>query len=261
MNDSKDYSNNDSKKWMPEFSRHSRLFVGALALGLSALTGLSASTAEAYPLNPWGSLLPSDKVTINPFVYVYPGPFLYPYMYAGKGLTEKLDVWAGVGATIGLEGSGASRASIEVFPRYFVTEELGLSLHLTFVPGVGLTTAPEAHFVKTWDKFSLTVNASYKPQILFSGGGFDVGSVYAIIAPEWYFSEQFSAFLEVNAGTSLTGGGMATQLVPGIWFALDPDQKHSFAIAAQVPILRVGEYGADFDYSAGIWYSTAFGGE
>lgn len=252
---------NISNNWLPESSRPSRLFIGALALGLTALTGVSESTADAYPLNPWGSLLPSDSVTINPFIYAYPGPFLSPYLYAGKGLTEKLDVWAGVGADIGLEGSGASLPSIEVFPRYFVTEELGLSLHLTFALGEGLTTAPEVHFVKTWDKFSLTVNASYKPQILFDGTGFDVGSVYAIIAPEWYFSEQFSAFLEINAGTSLTGEGMATQLVPGIWFALDPDQKHSFAIAAQVPILRVGEYGADFDYSAGIWYSTAFGGE
>lgn len=248
---------NISNNWLPESSRPSRLFIGALALGLTALTGVSESTADAYPLNPWGSLLPSDSVTINPFVYVYPGPFLYPYMYAGKGLTDKLDVWAGVGAEIGLEGTGASLASIEVFPRYFVSEALGLSLHLTFVPGVGLTTAPEAHFVKTWDKFSLTVNASYKPQILFGGGGFDPGSISAIIAPEWYFSEQFSAFVEIDPAVSLTGGGVGLTVVPGIWFALDPDQTHSFAIAAQIPAIG---FSAD-QISYGIWYSTAFGGE
>ncbi|MFM7201456.1 MAG: hypothetical protein ACKO6N_11755 [Myxococcota bacterium] len=222
----------------------------------AALFSWTASEAQAYPLNPWGSKTATGAVAINPFLYVYGGPTLYPYFYGAYGINDKMDVWAGVGAA--LDGSGGGFGGLEIFPRYFVNENLGLVAHF-FIGTDSIIPSPEVHYVQSWDKFALTVNAGWRPVVGYNGS-FAPGTVNVILAPEYNISSQLSVFLEVDPVIGLDGSGVALTLVPGIGFALDPEQTNTFAAGFQVAVAP-GEFDPATALSFGIWYSRVFGGE
>lgn len=241
--------------------------------GISGLTVLGAAllipgSADAYPLNPWGGQTPQGYVAINPFLYVYSGPSFYPILYGLTGLGESADIIVGAGGYFYKGAAGVDY--VEALPRYWVNDSLGLTLHLIYaLPGSdsygpnSLMLAPEVHGVLGGDSFAFTYNVGWRPWLGFGdSGGFDPGSVSALLAPEYNFSSQFSVFLEVDPSLALSnGGGLGLVLVPGVGFALDEEQTHTFAVGAQLDVLS--DSGGDFvgnNLSFGMWYSTGFGG-
>ena len=220
-----------------------------------------AGTAHAYPLNPWGVGTPQGTLVLNPFLYAYPGPDINLIPYALYGITDSVDVIGGV--SVGYAGGGYF-GGVEVIPRYFFADNMGLALHV-LAGGGQVTFGPEFHGVFGGDSFALTLNAGYLPSIVFGdAGGFSAGSVKALIAPEYNFSSQFSVFLEVDPTYTLGEyGGLGLVLVPGVGFALDEDQTHTFAVGLQVdnPQSKAVSSFAQEKLSVGLWYSTAFGGE
>lgn len=220
-----------------------------VALGLVACTGV----ASAYPLNPWGVVTPAKTFVLNPFLYVYGGPTLYPYLYGAYGFNDSIDVIAGIGAGI---GGGVGLDGVVVYPRYFFAENMGVALFVG-AGGGELGVGPEFHGVFGGDSsFQFTLNAGYHFNL---GDGYNYSEIIVYAVPEYYFSDQFSAFVEIDPVVAMAGGTTATgvTLVPGVGFALDPEQTHSFAVGLQLP---VGDNMVE-NSSVGVWYATSFGGE
>lgn len=230
-------------------------------LALTGLALLSSGAAHAYPLNPWGALTPQGTVVVNPFLYAYPGPDILLIPYGLYGVTDQIDVIGGV--YLGYAG-GPYFGGVEVLPRFFFAENMAVALHAV-AGGGALTVGPEFHGVFGGDSLALTVNAGWLPVIGFGdAGGFSPGVVKALIAPEYNFSSQLSVFLEIDPTYTLgEGGGLGLVVVPGVGFALDEDQTHTFAVGLQVdnPQVSAVDSFAKEKLSLGLWYSTAFGGE
>lgn len=217
---------------------------------------LSLVPAQAAPVNPWTGPVGEGVFALTPFLYVDQTPLFYPLVYGQYGFTDSFDVIVGAAATV---GSANSFDGVEVMPRYFFTDTLGLAVHATIVPNGGTTIAPELHFYNDWDALSLTINAGYGPT--FVSGATLTGSAYAMIAPETYLTEHTSLFLELNPSYDLNDYGGAEvdrfymEVVPGVGTGIN--DTHWFAVGVHVPVTG---FTADGIYLGG-WYSIAFGGE
>jgi len=225
---------------------------------LLLVTGLLlSSTAAAAPLNPWGAEVGQGVFAVTPFLYVDQTPGFYPLVYGQYGFTDSFELLAGAGATL---GSASSFDGIEVMPRYFFNEGNGMCLHVTWAPGGDAVVAPEYHGIFEGDALSLTVNAGWGP--VLRPGGFANGTVYALIAPEHYFNEATSVFLEIDPVYDLNDYGdiavdrLYMELVPGVGTAIA--DTHYFAFGLALPV--VPTFSTDGIYF-GAWYSYAFGGE
>ena len=228
-----------------------------LLFAAAALVLVASAPASAAPLNPWGVHVGKGVFALTPFLYVDQTPGLYPYVYGQYGISDKFELLGGVGATV---VPGFSFDSVELMPRYFFTESTGVALHATYVPGDdGITLAPEYHGVYTLGPIELTANAGWAPTL--GGSGFSAGEVFAKVAPEWYFTEASSVFLEVNPSYDLVDYGgvevdrFSMEVVPGVSTSIN--ETHYFAFGVGIPV-------TGFDPTAiygGMWYSIAFGGE
>ncbi len=219
---------------------------GALAVGWPTL-------AAAAPLNPWGVHVGKGVLAVTPFVYVDSGPGVNPLVYGQYGVTESLEVLVGAGAVV---VPGASFSSVELMPRYFFDDTTGVALHATWAPGEDqVKLAPEWHGFYQDGAVALTVNAGWGPS--FGATGFSGGSLYAYIAPEWFFTEASSVFLEIDPAFDLTvdDDSFSLQVVPGISTAVA--ETHYFAVGVGIPVTGFNPA----DITVGAWYSIAFGGE
>lgn len=220
---------------------------------LSALALFAvASPAAASPLNPWGAYVGDGVTAVTPFLYVDQSPRFYPYVYGQHGFGPKLELLAGVGASF---GSGPfTFDSVEVMPRYFFTDSGAVALHATWANGGGTTLAAEYDGAYEFGSFALTVNVGYGPT--FYDGGVAPGDIYALLAPEFYFTDATSLFVEVDPTYTLgEGGGLYMEVVPGVSTAIA--DTHYFALGLALPVAP------EFDSSGiyvGAWYSVAFGG-
>lgn len=237
-----------------------------LAFGALGALALAPAPAQAYPLNPWGAATPTRFVALTPYLYVYDlGSSYYPYLYASYGIVDGLDVIGGVGAYLELgDGGGAGLSSVELMPRWFFSDQMGVALHLTGGGGA-LKVAPEFHGIfGSSDAFMLTLNAGFGTFV--GEGGFSLGGPYALIAPEYALSDRLSVFCEVNPSLSMAEGvdGMNTSwaltLVPGVGLTLDEEGSHTMAVGVQAGLVEGAGFGAE-SLSLGLWYSTGFGGE
>lgn len=245
---------------------------GRLAgLGTLGSLLLFSPSAGAYPLNPWGAQTPQGYVAVTPFLYFYNYPALYGILYGATGLGDRADLIAGAGGYVYFDGaSGGGFDYVEVFPRYWLSDSVGLTLHVIYAgpgsdsyPANAVALAPEVHGVLGGDSFALTYNVGYKPWIGFgAGGGFQPGEIGALLAPEYNFSSQFSLFCEVDPSFAFgDDGGFDLVLVPGVGFALDPDQANTFSFGVQIDQVADAPDGFFTDnVSFGLWYSTGFGG-
>jgi hypothetical protein len=148
----------------------------------------------------------------------------------------------------------------EIMPRYFVHETTAVVLHALYVGGdTDVAVGPEVHGVYPIGPLTLTANVGWLPR--FGGSGFGGGSASAQIAPEWYFTEASSLFVEVNPELDLSAGDAAfgdrfyMEVIPGVSTAIA--DTHFFAFGAAIPVTGFdpsGIYG-------GLWYSIGFGGE
>ena len=232
------------------------------SLARLAIVGATLSlsgAAYAYPLNPWGTATPKSTFVLNPFLYAYPGPDILLIPYGLYGFTDQVDLIGGLYVEY---ADGVSFGGVELLPRYFFADNMGVALHI-IAGGGAVTVGPEFHGVFGGDSLALTVNAGWLPVIgLGNSAGFSPGAVKALIAPEYNFSSQFSVFCEVDPSYALgKGGGFDLTLVPGIGFALDPDQTNTFSVGVQIdPVADAPDGFFTDNVSFGLWYSTGFGG-
>ena len=241
-----------------------------LAPGLALLAFAAGSRpAAAYPLNPWGAHTATGYVAVNPFLYLYSGPSIYPIVYVEAGLTDHWDIIGGLAGYANLysPGGGGGLDYLEVFPRYFFNDNMGVTLHIIYgLPGSAsyadtLQVGPELHAVFGGDTMALTLNAGWSPAFEFgSESSFNVGSVFIKAAPEYNISKQFSVYLEVDPslelGSTLSPGLI---LVPGVGFATDKDQTNTFSVGLQVDTMDGNGFGAD-NLSVGVWWARGWGG-
>jgi len=226
------------------------------AIALLATSTMVSSTSLAYPLSPWGAKLDNQTFNVTPYLYGYPGSrSIYPVVYLGYGISDRFDVYVGGAADIGLDPSYVSPGELELFPRYFFNDSWAVSLHAYWLPQVQVAAALEVHYNHFWDSLALTVNAGYAPTF-DADGNISAGSVFAYIAPEYYITERFSVFAEVNPTFDLEDG-LSVNLVPGVGIALDPEEVHTIALGLELPVQPF----ALEAMAIAAWYSTSFGGE
>src|SRR6185503_2500789 len=111
-----------------------RRLTTAVLASLAIAPALAPSAAHAGALNPWGLPAGQGVFGINPFLYVFPnddgtsGVNLYPILYLQYGFTDSADIIVGQSFYFGGNwGSGAD--TLEIMPRYFFTDTLGIALH------------------------------------------------------------------------------------------------------------------------------------
>jgi hypothetical protein len=222
-----------------------------------------ALPAQASPLNPWGAHVGRKTFALTPFVYFDQTPGIYPLIYGQYGFTDNFELLFGVGGGIypGTTPVGAFE-TIELMPRQFFNETSAIALHLTYTTYTGqLDAAPEFHGAYELGPITLTVNAGGGIGLGVGSGVVGVtGGLYGIVAPEWYFTEASSVFLEINPSYDFSSLGsnpnaFALELVPGISTSIA--ETHYFAFGVGIPV-------TGFDPTAiygGVWYSIAFGGD
>jgi hypothetical protein len=229
--------------------------LGCIAAAVLLVHAAAPTEARAAPLNPWGAHVGEGVFALTPFLYVDQTPRFYPLVYGQYGVSSKLELLAGAGASFG--GGPFSFDGIEVMPRYFFTDEAGAALHISWAPGADPTIAPEYHGAYENGSFALTVNLGWGPSI--GSNGFQPGSVYALIAPELYLTDATSVFLEIDPSFGLGSGYPAgsrfyMELVPGISTSIA--ETHYLAFGVAIPTAPFSAGGIYF----GAWYSIGFGG-
>jgi hypothetical protein len=232
----------------------------SIALGSLLAASFVSTEAAAYPLNPWGSMLGSKTVSLTPYVYTSPGPVVSPYFYAGAGLGKSFDLYAGTAMNFAPASAGGTTfGSVELIPRYFIGGQLGIAPHISWYPGSDqLAVGPEIHYGGVFGKFGITANAGWRPNMTYAkgAGSMDAGTAFAVVAPEIFLHKQFAVYAEVHDYFSAVDSSNSNMLVPGVWFAVDPNMMHSFSVAAQIGLPTAD---ASTAVSAGMWYSTSFG--
>lgn len=212
---------------------------------------LFLSVALASPLNPFTTATSSGTFLLNPYVYVYADGSVSPLVYVSTGLGSHADVYVGAGGGFGPDGFGG--AGIEVMPRYFFNPDIAVAAHVLYSVGSPeVTIAPEVHAMHSWGNMAFTANVGWRPT--FGGEGFDKGSVVAIVAPEVFFSDRVSAYLEIDPTIPVADLAAASlTLVPGIGLTLGAESNHFVSVGVQVPAFP--EISAP---SVGMWYAVAF---
>jgi hypothetical protein len=95
------------------------------------------------------------------------------------------------------------------------------------------------------------------------GGGRSAspGTVGTIVAPELFFTETFSAFVELTPILDVTNDAGSLkdrfyfEAVPGVGFTVA--EEHDFSVGVGIPLTN---YTAENIYG-GMWYSHAWGGD
>jgi hypothetical protein len=226
-----------------------------------ASTALSSS-AFAGALLPWGLPAGAGVVGINPYVFAYPnddgtsGVNLYPILYGQYGISDDVDVIAGLSGYLG-GNWGTGLDTVELMPRYFFSDTMGVCLHaiLGAYSGGPIEFGPELHAAWSGDALDLGLNLSYLAYT--DPAGFDAGTVSLLVAPERYLSDSFSIYLEGDVLYGITASAVEAQLVPGVSWSFA--ETHYFSLGAQVPVTS-GGYDGNTKVAPGLWYYTSFGG-
>jgi hypothetical protein len=206
---------------------------------------LSPAVAAAGTLNPWGARLDDGAGALTPYVYVMPDGVVTPSTYVQASFADHFDFIGGVGGTI-TPGAGGGLSAIDLMPRVFVTETLGLSLRTIVAPDGSVAYGPEADATLSQGRVAVTVNVGHRRQ-----GAPEDALTYAIFAPELFLGDRVSVFLEVDPSYAASSGA-ALLAVPGVSLAFDAEAVHTAAVGVQVDALAGGAP------SVGLWYSKAF---
>jgi hypothetical protein len=260
-----------------------RSVLALVALAVAMVAGERDSRAD--PLNPWTGKVMTDGLELQPFVYVANTAHeIVPITYVGWGISDRLDLWAGIAGDLLLGHANGEPAvsslprfvvvrgqtlafdaleNFEAMPRYFFVPDVALALHLTVSPGDSISTAVELHAMHAWSALSLSLNLGERIVYDLASHTVNAHSLFALVAPEHYFSKRFSVFLEVDPeldGVREPGRPVAvtgsTLLVPGVSLALDDKKTSSFALGVQLELPAVPGW-----VSMGMWFDTTFGGD
>lgn len=206
--------------------------------------GASAGDAFAYPFTPWGLQVKPGSAAFSQYVFASAAGGVAS-TYIQPGLGKRVDMLAG--ATFSL-GDAFAAGPVEVLPRVFVTESVGLvgRAASTATPGV-VELGPEVHAAWSSDRFAFTTNFGWRPLI---GVDSSTGTTFAVLAPELRFSEHVSTFLEVNGTYDLAGSAGALSLLPGVGLAYG---AHALSVGVTIPIADPTAV------VAGVLYGVAWG--
>jgi hypothetical protein len=237
-----------------------------LALCLLVVGFTSPRDAQADPLSPWpGEPTPTRTLALIPLLYVSAdGKSFFPLLYGSTGLGDTWDVYAGLGGKFG--AGPAELTLLDVFPRFHLTPRTALALRAQLAPGRSLALGAEVHSTHSWGAFSLVANAGVRPEFPLPGGK-PSGTFFAILGPEYHFTRQFSVYCELNPSLTFTPvpegdpsspWGVKLTVVPGLSFALDPEQKHEFSLGAELALPLQGPFEYTSAVTFGAWYATFF---
>ena len=221
--------------------------------------------AWADPITPWpGEQTAPGTLQLVPLLYVSgDARNIYPSLYASTGFGDSWDVYVGVWGIAGAEGTGFDL--LDVFPRYHLGEETALALRLMLTPGDGFILGGELHSNLAWGNLSLMLNAGARPDFEWGSGSLRTATFFAMVAPEYHFSERFSVYFELNPAVSAVAPfsdqrslGAELSLLPGICFSLDEEQNHQFAVGAELALRRGEDVSLVNSVTFAAWYATSF---
>lgn len=194
------------------------------------------ATAEAGSLNAWGLALGKDSVAVMPFASAGDGG-QFSQIYAAAGVGDAVDVNVAAGTAVGWDGG--TETTLELLPRVFVTDTVGLGVHLYWTAGAeGVVLGPEAHGEWSAGRFTLGTNVGWTPGLARDA---TFGDVWAVVAPELWLADRLSVFCEVDPVVPVTGDVPAVTLVPGVGALFDADGAPSVFSTARRPTPGVAE--------------------
>lgn len=203
----------------------------------------------SYAFNPWGGITGKNTFGITPFLYVNTNPSsVNADLFLNYGWSEKGDVFVNIlplsiSPTVGY-------GNITIMPRYNIVGNLILAVPL-YIPISGGSFG--ADIAMDYNKFfgksvQLQINAGYS--LPLQGG---IGSLYSYIAGDYYFSNYFGIYLEVDPSYDFDNKSLGLGIVPGVFVAFDKDQTHSISVGALTDVSN----GFSFN-GVGMWYYTSF---
>lgn len=193
------------------------------------MTWLLVTTAEAGSLNAWGLALGRDSVAVMPFASAGDGGE-FSQIYAAAGIGDAVDVNVAAGTAFAWDGG--TETTLELLPRVFVSDTVGLGVHLYWTAGTeGVVLGPEAHGEWSAGRFTLGANVGWTPALAL---GATFGDVWAVIAPEVYLADRWSVFCEVDPVVPVTGDLPGVTLVPGVGAMFDAEGAHSASLGLGV---------------------------
>jgi hypothetical protein len=153
------------------------------------------------------------------------GTFAQVFSAAGWG--DRADVNVGVGSLMGWKGGSAT--TLELLPRFFIHETLGVGAHLLVTPGApGVVFGPEVHGEWAAGPFVFAANVGWMPSV--GGKATSPGEVWGVFAPEVYLHPRASLFFEVDPIYAVEEHAWSATLVPGIGVLFDDDGAHSASL-------------------------------
>jgi hypothetical protein len=241
-----------------------------LTLAAVGMLLVASRPAQAYPVLLLGGFsTPQGKGLLFPLLFVSgDGKALSPYLYGAVGLSEHLDIFAGVSGNFGLFPGSASFGQVDVIPRYLVTPQVAVSPRIIYTPGNSLVFSPEVHATGSFGELLLSLNAGVRPQLDVHGGGLTSTTAFAYVSGSYFLSKQLWLVLEADPSLSFvhrtaTEDSSVTSSVlvaPGVGFAVDPEQSHMFELAAVISVPTSAA--TSFHYRSSVtyvlWYVTSF---
>lgn len=208
---------------------------------LTLLLGL----APANPLDAWGPHVGVGTLALNPNVYRDADGGTELQAIVGCGMTRRFDVQ--VAAATGLpEGAPAVPGPLELLPRWFVADGVGLVLKGVWLPGT-TRLGPEVHLTQP-------VGMSFEAYVDGGGAwGWRDGQgapdqAFLVAGLEWVAPPKLRPYLESHT-EAVAGEATALFLTPGVYLLLDDAGAHELSAGVRTPM--VGGRPA----VAGVWYN------
>jgi hypothetical protein len=234
---------------------------------LALLLPLLAPAGEALadPITPWpGERTGTGTLQLVPILYVAgDASAAYPSLYASTGFGDAWDVYVGVWGIASREAKGFDL--LDIFPRYHLGEETAVALRLQLTPGESFVVGGELHTNFSWDKVSLMLNTGVRPDFALTSGTLNAATVFALVAPEYHFTDQFSVYLEVDPALTayqpFSGApqlGVELALLPGLSYALDPDETQQFSVGVELALRRGEPVSLGDSLTFAAWYAVSF---
>lgn len=246
---------------------------------LAALLLTAAASAE--PL--WGEadILSAGEAAALPGAWLHPfndyGGDAAPELFAGVGLSEGINLWAGTAVEVPLyerevddlhgEAHHTELSEVEVAARWYASKALGVGARINDHHG-DWGAGPELNSAAHLGHLALVTRAAW---IYFPGREEnDLGHLSMAVALAGHEDHTLSWFLEAEPGLEVivghdeeTGEGLASEfsapLRAGGWLRLEPTGHHRVAAALGYTPHAGGH--PERDMSVGLRYRVGFGDE
>jgi len=208
-----------------------------------------SGSATASPLDAWGGATGGGIVALNQATNVGTTGSVDSSVYLAVGSVDQVDIIAGVGAVFE-PGAPVAAGAVELMPRVFVHDSVGIGLYSAWVPGEAQAVlGPQLHLNGTAGPVGLFADLAWSPTV---GVAANVGTASVHLAADVRVTSFLSTFIEVHTEGNLVTGDLALSATPGLSFVLDRDGRHEIASGVRLPLN--GEWPK---LTVGAWYSVA----